>query len=73
MTTFRSSDTSYLLVQVQLDRQIDDAPIVDRIEQFLGLRIDPMDLQTCAFGKLAAGRAFSFCQPPLLSLFVPGG
>ncbi len=40
-----------LQLQVQLDRQIDDAPIVERLEQFLGLRINPTDLQTCAFGK----------------------
>ncbi len=61
--TIHSSDTSCLLTQVQLDRQIDDALIVERIEQFLGLQIDPTDLRTCAFGKLAAGQVFLSASP----------
>ncbi len=41
----------YNFSQVQLDRHIDDAPILENIEQLLGLRIDPTDLRTCAFGE----------------------
>ncbi len=43
------------VLQVHLDRQINDAPIVERIDQFLGLRIDPTDLWTCAFGAYHCG------------------
>ncbi len=46
---------SVAVLQVHLDRQIDNAPIVECINQFLGLRIDPTDLRTCAFGTYNHG------------------
>ncbi len=39
------------ILQVQLDPELNDGSIVERIDELLSVQTDPMDLRTCAFGS----------------------
>ncbi len=42
---------SYLTLQFYVGAAMDDAPLLDHIQDLLSMRTDPTDLHTCAFGE----------------------